>query len=141
MLALGLYLCLVGGACAYALMDWRKGWLLVIVCGVVQDPVRKLAPGHPVWVSFLVVLVYAAILFRARNDLLAHLADFSRRFGHIYTAVFTFILLLFVAALNGLFFTYGFSKWKVPLLSLFTYCVPMIAIILGYAWLQREEML
>lgn len=141
MLAIGLYLCFVGASCAYALMDWRRGWLLVVLCGVMQDPVRKLTPGHPVWVSFLVVLVYATILFRARNDLIAHLSEFSRRFPKIYLTVLAFILLLFVAALNGLFFTYGFSKWKVPLLSLFTYCVPMIAIILGYAWLQREEML
>jgi hypothetical protein len=135
---LALYLAFLGAACAYALADWRRGWMLVMVCGVIQDPVRKLTAGAPVVISFAVVGLYAAVLFGARFEILAHLSDFARRFGNVYTSIVVFIFLLLIAALNGLF-TYGFDKWKVPLLSLFTYCVPMVAIILGYTWLQREE--
>jgi hypothetical protein len=47
---------------------------------------------------------------------------------------------LVIAAFNGLF-TYGFDKWKVPLLSFGTYVAPLIAILFGYTWLQREELL
>ena len=45
-MALALYLAFLGAACAYALVDWRRGWMLVMVCGVIQDPVRKLT-GEP----------------------------------------------------------------------------------------------
>jgi hypothetical protein len=137
-MALALYLAFLGFACAYALGDWRRGWLLVIICGVIQDPVRKLTPGAPVVVSFLVVALYAAVLFGARNEILAHVSEFGRRFGSVYTSIVVFLFILVIAALNGVF-TYGFDKWKVPLLSLFTYCVPLVAAILGYTWLQREE--
>ncbi|HYO74818.1 MAG TPA: hypothetical protein VE010_00025, partial [Thermoanaerobaculia bacterium] len=125
-------------ACAYALIDWRRGWLLVVLCGVMQDPVRKLTAGAPVIVSFAVVALYGAILFSARNELMAHVGEFARRFGNVYTSLIAFIFVLLLAALNGLM-TYGFSMWKVPLLSLVTYCFPLVAALLGYAWLQREE--
>lgn len=137
-MALALYLAFLGAACAYALVDWRRGWMLVVICGVLQDPVRKVTAGSPVVISFLVVALYAAILFSGRDEILRHLGEFARRFGALYTSVVAFFFLLIVAALNGMF-TYGFDKWKVPLLSLFTYCVPLLAALLGYTWLQREE--
>lgn len=137
-MALALYLAFLGAACAYALVDWRRGWLLVVICGVLQDPVRKLSAGTPVWISFAVVALYATILFSARHDMAAFLRDFSRRFANVYTAIFVFILLLLISALNGLI-TYGFDKWKAPAVSLFTYLVPLVAVGLGYAWLNREE--
>jgi len=140
MLPLALYLAFLGCACAYALVDWRRGWLLVMFCGVLQDPVRKLTPGAPVYISFAVVALFGAILFSARNELIRNTGEFGRRFPNVYRALLAFVFLLFVAGLNGLM-TYGVEYWKVPLLSLFTYAVPMVAAILGYTWLQREEMM
>ncbi len=138
MVALAVFLAVLAPACAYALVDWRRAWLLVIVIGALQDPVRKLTPGAPVWVSFLVVVLYACVIFASRHALLAHLADFSRRFGAIYTVITAFIFLLLLSALNGVF-TFGVANWRVPLISLFTYLVPLVAALFGYAWLQREE--
>jgi hypothetical protein len=140
MLLLVLYVCFNGFSCSYALHEWRKAWLLVIICGVVQDPVRKVAPGSSVVISFLVVFIYAAILFRARNELIAAARDFAKRFPNLYTSVFIFIVLLMVAAFNGLF-TYGFDKWKVPLVSFITYVVPLAAMLLGYTWFTDEAMM
>ena len=139
-MVLAFYLLFLAGACAYALVDWRRGWLLVIVCGVIQDPVRKLTGGSPVYVSFLVVLLYAVILFSARNEMRVQAVDFMRRFQSISTGIVIFIGLLIVAALNGVA-TYGFDKWQAPAISMVTYIIPMIAALLGYTWLQREEMM
>jgi hypothetical protein len=137
-MALALYLAFLGVACTYALVDWRRAFFIVIVCGVIQDPVRKLTPNTPVIVSFLVVGLYAVIVFAARRSLVAYLSEFGRRFPRVNTALFVVFLMLVVAALNGLA-TYGLSNWKVPAISLFTYCIPLIAALFGYAWLQREE--
>ncbi|MDQ3279836.1 MAG: hypothetical protein M3Q69_00320 [Acidobacteriota bacterium] len=101
---------------------------------------RKLTPGAPVAISFAVIVLYVAILFSARNSMLAHLNEFGRRFSAIYAAIFAFIFILIVAAMNGVL-NFGFDKWKAPAVSLLTYCVPLIAALLGYAWLQREEMM
>jgi hypothetical protein len=139
-MALALYLTFLGAASAYALVDWRRGWLLVMICGVIQDPVRKLTPGSPVYISFAVVALYAVILFSARNEMRTHASEFARRFGSVSTGIMVFIFLLLIAAVNGMV-TYGFDKWKAPMISLVTYVIPVIAALLGYTWLQREEMM
>ncbi len=139
-MALILYLAFLASACAYALVDWRRGWLLVVVCGVIQDPVRKLTAGSPVYISFLVVGLYAVILFSARKEMRAYAIEFTRRFQSISTGLVIFVGLLIVAALNGVF-TYGFDKWEAPTISFITYIIPVIAALLGYTWLQREEMM
>jgi hypothetical protein len=136
-MALVLYLTFLAAAAAFALADWRRAWLLVVVAGVLQDPVRKLTPGSPVVISFAVVGLYAAIVFSARNDLIAHIRDFGRRFPQLYSILLAFIFLLIVAAMNGMV-TFGFANWKVPTISLVTYLVPLVAALVGYTWLQRE---
>jgi hypothetical protein len=139
-MALALYLAFLAAACAYALVDWRRGWLLVILCGVIQDPVRKLTAGSPVYISFAVVGLYAAILFSARNEMRAYAIEFTRRFQTISTGIVAFVFLLVLAALNGMV-TYGFDKWEAPTISFVTYVIPLIAALLGYTWFQREEMM
>jgi hypothetical protein len=138
--ALAFYMIFLAGACAYALVDWRRGWLLVMVCGVIQDPVRKLTAGSPVYISFVVVALYAAILFSARNEMRAYAVDFAQRFKNISTGLMVFVFLLLLAAVNGMV-TYGFDKWKAPTISFVTYVIPLVAALLGYAWFQREEMM
>lgn len=139
-MALAFYLIFLGAACAFALVDWRRGWLLVMLCGVIQDPVRKLTGGSPVYISFLVVLLYGSILFSARNEMRAYGIEFTRRFQNISTGLVAFVFLLILAALNGMV-TYGFDKWEAPTISFVTYIIPVIAALLGYTWFQREEMM
>ncbi len=140
MVALAFYLAFLGTACAYAFFDWRRGWFLMSIAGVLQDPVRKLTPGAPVWISFLAVVLYAVVLVAGRQTIFVELRDFGRRFGNVYTVVTVFIFVLLISALNGIF-TFGIVNWRVPVISLFTYLVPLIAAMLGYSWFQREELM
>ena len=55
------FLGFVGLAALITLTDWRRGWLLAILAGVLQDPVRKITPGTPVWLSMSVVGIYGVI--------------------------------------------------------------------------------
>ncbi len=133
-----LFLALLLLSVAIALVDWRRGWLLAILIGVLQDPARKLTPGTPVVMSLSVVLIYFVVIFAAQKTLQAHARDFSRRFGSVFGAVTIVLFFLFLAAVNGIF-TFGLDGWKAPALGLFVYLSPIPAVILGYAWLQREE--
>jgi len=56
-----LFLCLLALAALVALVDWRRGWLLAVVIGILQDPARKLTPGTPVEMTFSILAVYFAI--------------------------------------------------------------------------------
>jgi len=123
-----------------ALIDWRRGWLMAVVCGVLQDPVRKLTPGTPVAITLSVMLIYAMILVAALQALQRDGKEFGKRFSNIYAASLLVSLFIVLAALRGLF-TYGLAGWKAPALSLFIYCAPVPAVLLGYSYLQREEQL
>ncbi len=121
-----------------ALSDWRRGWMMAILCGVLQDPARKLTPGTPVLMTLSVIAVYAVILFAASGTLQQHAREFVRRFGTVHSALVLTLVFLALAAIRGLF-TFGLDGWKAPALSLFVYCAPLPAVLLGYVWVQREE--
>ncbi len=123
---------------ALALSNWRYGWLAAVVCGILQDPVRKLTPGTPAVLSMSIVAVYAVILFAAIGSLQRNRADFERRFPRLYAAIILFAVVLVMAAFNGLA-TFGLEAWQVPALSFLIYLLPIPAVLLGYAWLTREE--
>ena len=102
-----------------ALTDWRRGWLMAILCGILQDPARKLTPGTPVAMTLSIVLVYAAVLFAGSGIIRRHGVEFTRRLNHKDILE---------------------DQWvKAPALSLFIYCAPIPAVLLGYTYLQREE--
>ena len=123
-----------------ALIDWRRGWLMAVICGVLQDPVRKVTPGTPVTITLSVMVVYAMILLAASPALQRNGKEFGKRFSNIYAASLLVFVFIILAAIRGLF-TYGIAGWKAPALSLFIYCAPVPAVLLGYAYLQREEQL
>jgi len=122
------------------LVDWRRGWLLAILCGVLQDPARKLTPGTPVVMSISIVLIYIAVIFAAQATLQKHSAEFSKRFPTLFSSLMFFFIFLFLAAVNGLF-TFGLDQWKAPAMSFFLYLSPLPAVIIGYTFLQKEEQL
>src|ERR1051325_7068435 len=98
-------------AMAVSLVDWRRGWLLALVVGVLQDPARKLTSGTPVVMTFSVVAVYAVILFSSHHTLLRNVREMARRYGHMHAAALLLLLFLVVAAINGLA-TFGLENWK-----------------------------
>jgi hypothetical protein len=125
-------------AMSVALVDWRRGWLLAVLCAVLQDPARKLTPGTPVAMTLSIILIYIIVLFGAQATLQSHLRDFARRFSSVKMAVALLFIFLFLAAVNGLA-TFGLENWRAPALALFIYCAPIPAVILGFTYLQREE--
>ncbi|HVR40519.1 MAG TPA: hypothetical protein VMU84_15595 [Thermoanaerobaculia bacterium] len=128
----------VAFALAVALVDWRRGWLLAILVGVLQDPARKLTPNTPVVMSFTIVLIFFTILFVQHMRLQNEARDLSRRFPNLTVTFAIFLFFLVLAAINGMF-TFGFSNWKVPAISLFIYVVPLTSVLLGYAWVRTED--
>lgn len=45
-----------------SLADWRRGVLIAIVVGYIQDPIRKLLPGHPFELVVAVAVFFVATL-------------------------------------------------------------------------------
>src|SRR5437763_15054133 len=85
----------------FTLVDWRRGWLMAIVCGVLQDPARKLTAGTPVVMSLSIVLVYGVVLFAAQGTLQASARDLARRFANLYASLILVFVFLALGAVNG----------------------------------------
>jgi len=135
-----LFLSFLGLAVTVSLTDWRRGWILAVVCGVLQDPARKMTPGMPLVMTSSILIVYAAILFSAQRGLQQALREFNRRFSAIWSAFTLLLFLLIVAAVNGLI-NFGLSLWRVPALSLLVYLAPVPAVLVGFRYLDKEERL
>lgn len=133
-----LFYAFVAFAVAVTLIDWRRGWLLAMLCGVLQDPARKLTPGTPVVMSFSIVIIYAAILLVQHVRLQRDARQLGQRFPNLAAAGALFAFFLGLAALNGLF-TFGLAAWKVPAISLFIYMIPATSVLVGFAWVRREK--
>jgi hypothetical protein len=130
----------LGLACMVSLVDWRRAWLLAVLIGFLQDPVRKLTPGMPFYLMGSIVIVYFAIIFAVHRHLRDAASEFANRFSGLAVAFSVFFCFLLIAALNGIV-TFGFALWEVPVLSLFIYLAPLPAVILGYLYVENEERL
>src|SRR5204863_20389 len=75
-----------------ALLNWRHGWFAAMVCGVLQDPFRKMTPGTPAAMTMSVVLVYGVIIIAAAATLHRNRRDFALRFPNVYSAVSVVII-------------------------------------------------
>ncbi|HEY2322001.1 MAG TPA: hypothetical protein VGJ82_03970, partial [Thermoanaerobaculia bacterium] len=131
------YLALAG---ILTMTDWRRGLPLLLLTGVLQDPVRKLTPGTPVAMTMSVILVYVALIIATQSRLQRALGEFSKRFSAIWAAFGLTFFFIVLAAMNGLI-TNGVSQWRVPMISLFIYLAPLPAVLIGYIYLDREETL
>ena len=56
---------LLGMAALLALADWRRGLFLCVLTGLLQDPLRKLAPDQPTYFVVLVGVVFAMTFWSA----------------------------------------------------------------------------
>jgi hypothetical protein len=52
-------------AVAFAAADWRRGLFVAIPVALLQDPLRKLTPGEPVFYVMLVGVVIAVAAIAA----------------------------------------------------------------------------
>lgn len=134
------FLSFVALAATIALVDWRRGWMIAVFVGVISDPIRKLVPGTPVFLTMSIVAIYAAALFSSQASIIEVARDFSARYPRVREAVKLTMFALVIAFCRGLA-TFGIAIWKAPVLSLFTYLLPIPAILFGYAYLDRPERL
>lgn len=132
------FLAFLALAITVAFVDWRRGWILAIVAGVLQDPVRKVTPGTPVILTLSIVPIYLAILFGASGVMRWSHLDVRQKYPRLYRLAVVLAFFLILAALNGLM-NFGIENWRVPALGLFVYTIPIPALLIGYAYLRNEE--
>jgi hypothetical protein len=126
-------------AFAVALADWRKGLLLCLAVGFLQDPLRKLWPGEPVYLTALVgiVLAVASVGAVGRGELLTigRTAEW-KRFLWLPITAFGLVVLLQAGRTLG-----EYQSVTLAVLGLIGYLAPLAAAALGYSFARNPAML
>ncbi|MBW3670213.1 MAG: hypothetical protein KY432_00925 [Acidobacteria bacterium] len=133
-----IFLASLGLGAFATLADWRRGIYLLILIGILQDPVRKLTPGNPTWLIMTVVVIYFAMIVGAPDELSAGAREAGHRFPRLRDLTKIGILILIMAGMNGLI-TFGIASWGAPALSFFIYLIPVPAILLAYRWGNEQK--
>jgi hypothetical protein len=123
-------------AALVCLMDWRKGIFICILAGFLQDPLRKLTEGEPVYLSALVV-VFAALTFlseKIRRRRLS-LRDINLWNSGVRRPLQLFMALVVIQSIMALFLTRSIVIAGIGLLA---YLSPIPALLISYYYGRRE---
>lgn len=123
-------LLLLGAAVlAVCLFDWRRGLLLCLCVGFVQDPIRKLLPGRPVALVVAVALCFVVCMVGlfARGERLA-LRRLFQWFPRVRPAAMAFLVIVLLQSLVTVVRTGNSVLAGIGMLA---YLSPPLALLLG----------
>lgn len=119
---------------ALAFSDWRRGIYLMLIAGMLQDPVRKLMPEAPAYMvlAFLPIFVALCMNFFSRGRPWARFLGVFPVLGpKIVFLSFTLFLAVIVV-----FAKHGAGAWKVAAIGMISYGFPLIAVVTGFWFIQ-----
>lgn len=124
-------------ALAFCVVNWRAGLTICLLVGFLQDPLRKVMPGEPVFFTALVGAPLAATLIGAY----LRRVRLSFRPVHSWNKVLRtplnlFILFVLIQSLAGVARTGNPAIGAIGVLS---YLSPLPAVILGYQFSRSER--
>lgn len=133
MLMLGLVV--VCGMVAFA--NWRHAVFLVIILDAVRDPIRKIAPGQPVWISQAIIVVWAAIIVVCFSKNVHLLRRIRKNFPRLQQGT-----ILFIAALiPGIFLDFLLYRngWVLAAIGCLSYLGPLAGFMVGICLAERTR--
>lgn len=119
-------------ACA---MSARLGVWISLVLGFVMDPVRKVYPDQPVWMSGVAAACVAVTLVGAwmRGEM-APLADLRTRYRQLVPPLVAGLAWVAIESARGYLLT---GSVAVAAIGVLAYAVPVMAFLLGFVCLDR----
>jgi len=124
------FLGLVGLSALRAFSNWRTGILLMILIAAIQDPVRKLVPGTPGWMTLATAPIFFASVLGAVMTTPGWWSQFRAQFPKIGSWLRILILATFPAFMISA--TYGPGSWKLTIMGVFSYSLIFLAVISGF---------
>lgn len=119
-----------------AMLDWRQGLAMCVLMGIVQDPLRKLAPNQPVFYVVLVGVVFGVTWLRAfllRVPLSPAVIQGWRQ--NLKLPMTLFVLLVLAQA------AHSFARYGSPVMTgigLLVWLSPIPAVVLAYQFAMRR---
>ena len=115
--------------------EWHLGVVWALVIGCLQDPVRKLVPGHPPIMAISALPIWCAFWVSAifRNQ--AVFQSVAGRFPSLAQGIRIFLVCLIPPMF--LAFGYGPESWRMAALGGFGYLAPLFTGLVAFAFVRR----
>jgi hypothetical protein len=119
------------------LADWRKGIFLCIIIGFLQDPIRKIMPGEPLYITAMIVLFAFATLigakmrFRTFNFRMLHEMK-----GFIRKPLNIFVILVLIQSVMAFLKIRSFTIAGIGMLA---YLSPIPILLLGFYFVRNTD--
>ncbi len=130
-----LLLVIVAASSLLALQNWRLGLLCCFIVGVLQDPVRKVTPNTPIYLTLAFLPIYVAMfvnLWTTRPVLPIFFHHYPRAAG------ISLLVLLSLTVSSVQTLSYGLNAWQAVVLGLSFYVGWVPALFLGFFYLNRD---
>jgi hypothetical protein len=118
-----------------AFANWRIGVVLWMIVAVLQDPIRKVTPGTPVYLTVAFLPVYVATfasLLLSQNVL----KSFAKEFSALSGLFRLLVVMLIASAMYGYAVTH--KSMMASLIGIGSYAGGIPAIYCGYALLKKD---
>ena len=126
----------VGFAAIAALNSWRAGLVLCTVIAILQDPMRKLTPGQPVYFVVLVGAVFGAAWLGAYGSRVPLRPGFVVGWREQVGGPFS--LLVFVIVGQAIHSLTRFGSVPMTAIGLLSYLSPIPAVVFAYQYALRS---
>lgn len=120
-----------------ALANWRHGIFLSVIVDALRDPIRKLTPDQPVWMSQGIVLVWAIILFSCLTRNARTFRDLRAMFPRLREGAIFFIAALLPGAILS-FILYR-NGWFLALIGGMSYVGPLLGLYVGICFADNTR--
>ena len=131
-----LLLAIIMLGCVLAIRHWRWGLVVVILIGLIQDPLRKMIPGTPGIFAMSIVPVWLASLasglFSGELSPKVFFGSFPRLGRWIVIFIAYLIIPIAISA------TYSTGSWQITLLGIFIYSAAMLTLFAGYSGFKAD---
>ena len=134
MITYGFLACVVT-ATMIAFANWRIGVVLWMLTAILQDPIRKITPGNPIYLTVSFLPVYVAT-FTSLNLSQNVFKAFAREYSSLARLFQAMIAMLLVSAVYG----FAFSQNSVleSMIGIGSYVGGLPAIYCGYVLLKKD---
>ena len=129
-LSLAIVLCGIAAA-----LNWRHGFYACIVAALVQDPLRKLIPGEPVYLTLAAAFVLALAVVNALSRGISLSPRQIEGWRHLSTPFLILIVWILIQTLHSLI---AYGNPLSTTIGLATYLAPMCVPIISYNFALRS---
>lgn len=117
-----------------SVFGWQTGFFMCVAMALLQDPMRKLAPGQPIYFLVFVGIVFAATWIGASVSRV-RLAP-QRMYGWPTFRLPAVLFMILLAAQSA----HAYARWEsfaLPAIGLISYLAPLPAVVLAYQFAIR----